>query len=522
MSRGATQPRPIDPDVRPTVAWLEIAEDVGVLARTHGVDAALESLRGALSAEAVILRAQDGEFETRSVVHGKSEIAQRRHLVGTLRPAPTHSSPDATPVDLVELDPDLRERWRRWGIQSQIVVETTQDLPPAVRLEICLARRLTLDSEAGFALRTIGRELAAELAVDTLRGRLAVAQAFIGSLEEAGPTLVHVYVPSRGCTLFANGRCQEFFRNVDLRPLSDRPIEHNRHPWLANVDPRDRARLQRQLQRTELLGAGEIIDDTYRFVIVGERRHLHVWSTRIAPYEPGSDEIMVTALDITRERELERHVEDLASRERREIGRDLHDGLCQDLIGLKIALDRRRKLSRDDPQALAQTMASVSESMSECLRQARAIAQGLNPMQISSHDLPAAMFDLAETTETRFGVRTTVHVHGSFGGLADVEAIQLYWIAREGVLNAARHAHASHIRIELRAGDRMIHLTVSDDGCGFDRAHPPGAGMGTRILERRARMIDADLRIESTPGGGTRLLCDFGTDRRDHEEGRVS
>ena len=457
----------LDLATRAPLAWLEIAEAVGAVARARGATAALESLREALDAAAVLLRSEQGGFGTLDVVSAHAPLARHRNVLGALPMTPIPHTAASTPYDVLVGDAPLRARWKRWGVESLIVTESVPGTVPVVRLEIYAMQPSALDAEAGFALRTLARELSAAVA-----------------------------------------------------------IEHNRHPWLRHVDPRDHERLQRQLERTELLRAGNVLDGTYRFSRSGSTHHLQVWSTRVARGEPdqrsGNDAFMVSALDITRVRALERHIENLAARERRSVGRELHDGLCQDLIGLKIALDRQRRRSSEDPQKLVHTMASVSESLSECLRQARAIAQGLHPIHVSGDDLPAALLELAQTTRERFAVPIALEVRGSFAALSADEAVQLYWIAREAVLNAARHASATRIEVEVECKAPRLRLCVTDDGCGFDPQDPPGLGMGTRILERRARLIDADLRIESAPGTGTRVICDYEiygeTHGRTHED----
>lgn len=511
-----------DPAARDTFVRLEIAERVGAIARAHGPTVALENLRTDLDAAAVLLRSPHTEFETLAAVSEHAALARHRNVLGTLPMTSIRGSAASSPLDVLAGDAALRARWKRWGIHSLIVTESTPGVAPIARLEVYATQPWAVDAEAGFALRTLAREFSAAVAIQSLQHRHRVAESFIGSLERAGPLLVHAYVPSRGATLFANGPCREFFSIEDFEPLDDRAIEHNRHPWLRYVDPRDRRRLQRQLQSTELLAAGNVLDGTYRFERSGATHHLHLWSTRVAQGNPGraagDDEFMVTALDITRERALERHLENLAARERRSVGRELHDGLCQDLIGLKIALDRQRRRASEDPQTLVHTMASVSASLSECLRQARAIAQGLHPIQISGDDLPAALRDLVQTTQDRFAVPTSLDVRGSFEALGADEAVQLYWIAREAVLNAARHARATTIEVDVECKAPRLRLFVIDDGCGFDPHDPPGSGMGTRILERRARLIDADLRIESTPGAGTRVICEYEIHGRNHED----
>src|SRR5262249_28767315 len=81
---------------------------------------------------------------------------------------------------------------------------------------------------------------------------------------------------------------------------------------------------------------------------------------------------------------------------------------------------------------------------------------------------------------------------------------QLFLILKEGLANAARHARARYVRVELRvAGGRLL-ASGGDDGAGFDPSAPT-TGHGLAGMRRRARELGAKIRVVSRPGGGTRL-----------------
>jgi two-component system, LuxR family, sensor kinase FixL len=86
-------------------------------------------------------------------------------------------------------------------------------------------------------------------------------------------------------------------------------------------------------------------------------------------------------------------------------------------------------------------------------------------------------------------------------------ATNLYRIAQEGVLNAARHADAENIHLRFRVAGADIELLVIDDGKGFDPLQFTRGGMGLRIMRFRAQLVGGYLAVESRPGGGTTLRC---------------
>jgi signal transduction histidine kinase len=86
-------------------------------------------------------------------------------------------------------------------------------------------------------------------------------------------------------------------------------------------------------------------------------------------------------------------------------------------------------------------------------------------------------------------------------------AMQLYHIAQELVHNAVRHAQARHITISLSKTNKLLELSVSDDGKGFQPDSGEKEGYGLRIMRYRAAMTGCELSIESTPGKGSVARC---------------
>jgi signal transduction histidine kinase len=86
-------------------------------------------------------------------------------------------------------------------------------------------------------------------------------------------------------------------------------------------------------------------------------------------------------------------------------------------------------------------------------------------------------------------------------------ATHLYRIAQEAIGNAIKHAQAKSIVLSLKQSDGELTLTVKDNGHGFERGSSVTEGMGLRIMEYRADMIGARLRVDSTIGKGTTVAC---------------
>jgi signal transduction histidine kinase len=86
----------------------------------------------------------------------------------------------------------------------------------------------------------------------------------------------------------------------------------------------------------------------------------------------------------------------------------------------------------------------------------------------------------------------------------------LFRVAQEAVANAARHANATGVTVGVEEKEGRVILTVQDDGRGFDPA-APAAGpdhWGLKNMRERARAVGGTLRIDSSPGGGTRVVAE--------------
>jgi len=227
----------------------------------------------------------------------------------------------------------------------------------------------------------------------------------------------------------------------------------------------------------------------------------------------GLDDVLVLLRDITEQRALEREVVDIASLERRSIGRDLHDGLCQDLAGLSLlvsSMTQRAKSSGPSAVDPAQ-LAGVGEFIERALRESRQIARALHPIALEEDGLESALGELARSIEALYGVDCVAEVEVGDWPLSIATATELYRIAQEAASNAARHSGASSIELRLTDEDGHLILSIIDDGVGLAQGRPTtrGGGMGLRIMEHRAHVIGAWLRVESREESGTTVTCEL-------------
>lgn len=222
--------------------------------------------------------------------------------------------------------------------------------------------------------------------------------------------------------------------------------------------------------------------------------------------------------DISARRWLERWLLTISDEEQQRIGADLHDGLGQQLTGLScLAVALRDRLGKTHPGEAAQAEL-ISRLANEAVAQSRALARGLCPVQLENAGLLVALEELSGQAQTLHGVKCRFEVKGAPPACDHLTALHLYRITQEAIHNAVRHGQARHIRIVLFSRRNQHRLMIADDGKGFDataRGHAPGSGL--RLMGYRATIIGGALSIDSRPGGGTRVNCQFTTFAHNHE-----
>jgi signal transduction histidine kinase len=181
---------------------------------------------------------------------------------------------------------------------------------------------------------------------------------------------------------------------------------------------------------------------------------------------------------------------------RRRIERNLHDGVQQRLVSLGMELGAmvERAAATGDPD-LVREAEHARRQLLDATSELRDMARGLHPAVLTLDGLEAALANLVD----RSPVLVRLHVALDRRPPAEVEATA-YFLVSEALTNAARHAHASVVDVDVSlAGDRLT-VEVSDDGSGGAGLDPGG---GLQGLADRLSALGARLEVVSPPGGGT-------------------
>ena len=214
--------------------------------------------------------------------------------------------------------------------------------------------------------------------------------------------------------------------------------------------------------------------------------------------------VSVAVRDITQRKRLEREILEVSSRERHSIGRDLHDGLGQELTGVALMLrGLATRLEGRAPEMVDQVNEIVGV-VNQSIESVRSLVRGLLPVSLHRGGLAHALRTLATRSRTLYGLDVAFHADvWPQLPLDETGASHLYRIAQEALTNAARHGQATAVDIYLRSTPTTLLLQVADNGCGIAPYAPEPKGMGLKIMEYRAGMIGAKLEIVPNEPQGT-------------------
>jgi signal transduction histidine kinase len=182
--------------------------------------------------------------------------------------------------------------------------------------------------------------------------------------------------------------------------------------------------------------------------------------------------------------------------ERQRFERDLHDGVQQDLVALRIKLDLAGEALREDPVRGQQMLTALGRHMDDVLETLRSLARGIYPALLDRQGLVPALESAARRSPLPVSVEAHIDRYP-----VDTEAA-VYFACLEALQNAMKHAGDGAVRIRLWEGGQRLHFEVRDGGAGFD-ADAVGDGHGLLNMRDRIDAVGGAATIRSQPGVGT-------------------
>jgi signal transduction histidine kinase len=189
-----------------------------------------------------------------------------------------------------------------------------------------------------------------------------------------------------------------------------------------------------------------------------------------------------------------------ADETRRRIERDLHDGIQQRLVSLGLELRAAQATVPAQLDELEGALSRAAEGLTSVLGELREISHGLHPAILSEGGLEPALRALRR--RSAIPVELDLHPKRRLPGRVEVAA---YYVVSEALTNAAKHARASVVNVELDTHDAILQLAIRDDGIG---GADPDQGSGLVGLSDRIEALGGTLQVTSPAGNGTTLLIE--------------
>jgi signal transduction histidine kinase len=200
--------------------------------------------------------------------------------------------------------------------------------------------------------------------------------------------------------------------------------------------------------------------------------------------------------------------------ERKRFARELHDGLAQLLMTLRVNAELALKNLGATGGQVEQHLHEIVSLVGEAESEAKQISYDLRPAILDDFGLTAALQVLAKMFFRRTGVAVDLHVPDSDLRFDSVIETTVYRIVQELLANVAKHAHATSVTIQLLVRNNLIALTVADNGKGFNMnegfaLHDGESHNGLRNMRERAESLRGMFRVESVPGRGAEFAIEI-------------
>jgi PAS domain S-box-containing protein len=268
---------------------------------------------------------------------------------------------------------------------------------------------------------------------------------------------------------------------------------------------------------TDLAFARKVLDGSIRTFEM-EKRYFHkggqtisiLLSVSLVRDDGGQPLYFISQIqDITERKRLEQALREATSSEQQRLGREIHDGLSQELTGISLLARAFATNAERTGSPLAGDAAALSAIARNAIETCRGIVHGVSPLTASQGELVDGIRQLVERATALSGrsVKFSSSEDAPVRLTWDARN-QLYRIAQEALSNAIAHAGASSIEVAIKVDTRMVRVDVADDGRGIGADSRTTGGFGIATMRYRAAAIHARLLIAAGPTGGTTVTCE--------------
>ena len=212
-------------------------------------------------------------------------------------------------------------------------------------------------------------------------------------------------------------------------------------------------------------------------------------------------------------RRLARQILSAQEEERREISRELHDEVVQNLVGINVELTALGKAASIGARALKSRIVGTQRLVVKSVSAVHRFARELRPAVLDDLGLIPAIHAYMKTVANRRHLKIRLTAAAGVEALDNARRTVLYRVAQEALTNVARHAQASVVEMAIREIPGAIRLEVHDNGRSFPVVRTLSAKSNKRIgllgMRERVEMVGGALTIESAPGAGTTVRAEI-------------
>ncbi|MDP1622534.1 MAG: histidine kinase [Bacteroidales bacterium] len=198
-----------------------------------------------------------------------------------------------------------------------------------------------------------------------------------------------------------------------------------------------------------------------------------------------------------------RSVFDGEEMERQRLSRELHDGIGQSLIAIKLRLEN---LLYQDGKEIHNSIHELKNYFDQIIDEIRRISNNLMPSVLEVFSIPIAFRNLFSETEEHSGLRIYFEATGNFDDLDKKIKTYIYRLTQEALNNIVKHAEAHEVRVNLLRDTNELKLIIHDDGKGFlPETLEKESGNGIHNMRERASLLNGQIEIISSPFKGTTI-----------------
>jgi PAS domain S-box-containing protein len=210
--------------------------------------------------------------------------------------------------------------------------------------------------------------------------------------------------------------------------------------------------------------------------------------------------------EINKQKSIAQAVVDAQEKERAEIGKELHDNVNQILSTAKLYLELAKTETKQRDELIKRSADSIFNAINEI----RHISKALVPASVKDLGLIDSIKDLVESLRMTKALQVKFTHKGDFDNtISDKQKLMLFRIIQEQVNNVLKHAEANQIEIDLKLVDKIIHLSIGDDGKGFEPEKIKfKKGVGLSNIESRAHLFNGKVTISTAPQKGCKLFIE--------------